>query len=91
VHWIFTGGRRRRGEWHIPAGTPSVMHQRMGFYVAPDGRLLTLAFYGYSPTPRIGPNNGQGLGRVVREIREDGSLGPIYFGGARGRATARLL
>jgi hypothetical protein len=69
----------RRGEWTIPAGTPSVMHQRMGFYVAPDGRLLTLAFYGFSPTPRIGPNTGQGLGRVVRQIHADGTLGPIYF------------
>jgi hypothetical protein len=69
----------RRGEWHVPEGTPAVMHQRMGFYVAPDGRLLTLAFYGYSPTPRDAPNNGQGLGRVVREIHADSTLGPIYF------------
>jgi hypothetical protein len=47
----------------------------MGFYVAPDGRLLVLAFYGKSPAP----NDGTGLGRAVREIREDGTLGPIYF------------
>lgn len=67
------------GDWHVPAGTFSVMHQRMGFYVAPDGRLLTLAFYSYSPTPRIGPNKGHGLGRVVREVGDDGTLGPIYF------------
>ncbi len=69
----------RYGDWHVPAGTPATMHQRMGFYVAPDGRLLTLAFYSYSPTPRIGPNRGHGLGRVVREIHEDGTFGPIYF------------
>jgi len=68
-----------RGNVHIPAGAFSVMHQRMGFYVASNGRLLTLAFYGYCPTPRQGPNNGQGLGRVVREIKKDGTLGPIYF------------
>jgi hypothetical protein len=63
----------------IPAGTMAVMHQRMGFYVAPDGRLLTLAFYGYCATPRHSPNAGNGLGRVVREIRKDGGFGPIYF------------
>ena len=64
---------------HMPAGTYSVMHQRMGFYIAPNGRLLTLAFYSYCPNPRMGPNNGQGIGRVVREIHDDGSMGPIYF------------
>jgi hypothetical protein len=67
------------GDWHVEEGTPAVMHQRMGFYVAPNGRLLTLAFYSYCPHPRVGPNNGQGLGRVVREIYEDGSYGPVYF------------
>jgi len=63
----------------LPAGTFSVMHQRMGFYVAPNHRLLTLAFYSFCPHPRKGPNNGQGLGRVVREVYKDGTLGPIYF------------
>ena len=55
------------------------MHQRMGFYVAPNGRFLTMAYYG--------PNDGHGIGRVVREIypvssefeRKDDSFGPIYF------------
>jgi hypothetical protein len=64
---------------HLDAGMTSVMHQRMGFYVAPNGKLLTLGFYGYSPTPRHSPNAGTGLGRVVREIKSDGSLGPVYF------------
>lgn len=62
----------------IPAGSPPIMHQRMGWYVAPDGRLLMLGFYGYVPNPRWGPNRGQGLGRVVREVLEDGSLGAIH-------------
>ena len=66
-------------EFIIPAGTKSVMHQRMGFYVAPNGRLLTCGFYSYCATPRHSPNAGNGLGRVVREIKADGSLGPIYF------------
>jgi len=47
------------------------MHQRMGFYRALNGRFLTMGFYG-SPY-------GDGIGRVVREIRPDDSLGPIYF------------
>ena len=67
------------GDVDLPAGTFSVMHQRMGFYVAPNGRLLTLAFYSFCSHPRSGPNNGQGLGRVVREVYKDGTFGPIYF------------
>jgi len=67
------------GKVNLPAGTFSVMHQRMGFYMAPNGRLLTLAFYSFCPHPRKGPNNGQGLGRVVREVYKDGTFGPIYF------------
>jgi len=66
-------------EVFIPTGTKSVMHQRMGFYIAPNGKLLTLGFYSYCQTPRSSPNAGNGLGRVVREIKEDGSFGPIYF------------
>ena len=69
----------RRGKVHIPAGTASVMHQRMGFYVAPDGRLLALGFYSYCAHPRTSPNAGNGLGRVVREVYPDGALGPVHF------------
>ncbi|MSU65413.1 MAG: hypothetical protein EXS38_04760 [Opitutus sp.] len=64
---------------NIPAGTFAVMHQRMGFYAAPNGRLLTLGFYGFAETPQQSPNAGNGLGRVVREIYADGTFGPIYF------------
>lgn len=63
----------------LPAGTYCVMHQRMGFYAASNGRLLALGFYGFCPLPSVSPNNGKGIGRVVREIREDGSFGPIHF------------
>ena len=59
----------------LPDGTETLNHQRMGFYVAPEGRLLMLAFYGKSPEP----NDGTGIGRAVREVYEDGSFGPIYF------------
>ena len=47
------------------------MHQRMGFYVAPNGRLLVMAHYG--------GNDGDGIGRVVREMYDDFTFGPIYF------------
>ncbi len=60
----------------IPKGyTGYMMHQRMGFYVAPDGRLLVLAFYGHTEDPFL----KGGIGRVVREAYKDGSYGPIYF------------
>ncbi len=64
---------------YLPEGTKSVLHQRMGFYVSPNGRLLTSGFYSYCFNPRHSPNRGHGLGRVVREIYRDGSFGPIYF------------
>ena len=71
----------KNADGSLPAGTPAVMHQRMGFYTAPNGRLLTLGFYSFciDPLPQKGPNKGQGLGRVVREIHADNTFGPIYF------------
>lgn len=60
----------------IPAGYDGyMMHQRMGFYVAPNGRLLALAFYGHTENPF----QKGGIGRVVREIYKDGKWGPVYF------------
>jgi len=55
--------------------TGYMMHQRMGFYISPDDRFLTVAFYGHSEDPF----KEGGIGRVVREIYEDGKMGPIYF------------
>ena len=66
-------------EHPLPPGSEAVMHQRMGFYVSPQGRLLALGFYGICPVPQVWPNDGRGMGRVVREIYEDGSFGPVYF------------
>ncbi|NWG12222.1 MAG: exo-alpha-sialidase [Acidobacteria bacterium] len=59
----------------LPDGRATLVHQRMGFHVAADGRLLVLAYYGLPPHP----NDGTGVGRVVREIGRDGNLGPIHF------------
>lgn len=57
----------------------AVMHQRVGFYVAPNGKLLAIGNYGIALTPKDDPNDGNGIGRVVREIKRDGTFGPIYF------------
>jgi hypothetical protein len=65
--------------YRLAPGTYSVMHQRMGFYVAPDGRLLVSGFYGICPHYKTSPQDGRGIGRVVREVYAGGSLGPIYF------------
>jgi hypothetical protein len=57
----------------------SVMHQRMGFYQAKSKRLLVLGFYGICLEPHDDPNDGLGIGRVVREVLPNGKYGPIYF------------
>lgn len=60
IHW-----------WRSPAtGRPSMllMHQRMGFYVAPNDCLLVVASYGYEPS----------FARVVRKANRDGTYGPIF-------------
>ncbi len=56
-----------------------IIHHRMGFYVAANKKLLVSSFYGICPVCNIAPNNGYGVGRVVREIKEDFSFGGIYF------------
>ncbi|ADY50904.1 hypothetical protein Pedsa_0321 [Pseudopedobacter saltans DSM 12145] len=57
----------------------AIMHQRMGFYTAKNGKLLTSGYYGVALDAKDDPNDGNGLGRVVREIKKDGTFGPIYF------------
>lgn len=61
--------------YQLPDGAFALMHQRMGFFVTSDGRLLVLGFYGLAPSP----NDGRGVGRVVREVFPDETLGPIFF------------
>ena len=54
----------------LPVVGDVLMHQRMGFHVAFNGRLLVLAFY----SKQGDLNNGtSGIGRVVREIYADGT------------------
>ena len=60
-------------------GLKAIMHQRVGFYIAPNNKLIAIGNYGIALTPKDDPNDGNGIGRVVREIKADGSFGPIYF------------
>ncbi len=57
----------------------AVMHQRQGFYVSKAGRLFALGTYGVCLDKKDHNNDGNGIGRVIREIKGDGSFGPIYF------------
>lgn len=57
----------------------AVMHQRVGWYVAPNGKLIATGNYGICLTMKDDPNDGNGIGRVVREVKKDGSFGPIFF------------
>ncbi|GAB4021410.1 hypothetical protein GCM10028808_66140 [Spirosoma migulaei] len=72
-------GWKKVGRPEVAKDLYAVMHQRMGFFVAKNKRLLTLAFYGIVMGPKDDPNDGNGIGRVVREIYPDGKHGPIYF------------
>lgn len=56
----------------------TVVHHRMGFYRAPNDVLLVMTFHGVSPNIHAAPNSGYGMGRVVRRIFDDGSLGDIH-------------
>lgn len=72
-------GTTKEGVDGVARGITAVMHQRMGFYVSKEKRLLLLGYYGLCLHKKDSPNDGKGIGRVVREIYRDGSLGPVYF------------
>ncbi|MGD0341795.1 MAG: hypothetical protein ABSA76_08835 [Bacteroidales bacterium] len=72
-------GTRKEGNPHVAHNLAAVYHQRMGFYVSSSDHLLILAYIGISFDAHDSPNDGNGIGRVVREIYSNGSLGPIYF------------
>ena len=57
----------------------AIMHQRVGWYVSKSGQLWALGNYGVAFDKKDDHNDGNGLGRVIREVRKDGTLGPIYF------------
>ena len=73
-------GTTKEGHPGIAKDLYAVMHQRMGFYVSrKNNRLLTLGYYGIAMDAKDDPNDGKGIGRVVREVYKDGSFGPIFF------------
>jgi hypothetical protein len=57
----------------------AIMHQRVGWYVAKSGQLFAIGNYGVAFDHKDDPNDGNGIGRVIREVKKDGTLGPIYF------------
>lgn len=63
----------------LPADAHTVIHHRMGFYHAANDVLLVMTHHGVSPHLHIIPNSGYGMGRVVRRIHPDGTLGEIYL------------
>ena len=62
---------------------PTFCNHRMGFYIAPSGKLY--ASTAYFPQSEMPPQKGSEdtskkyFGVVLREIKEDGSYGKIYF------------
>ena len=69
----------KKGEKDTANNVDAVMHQRIGFYTAKSKRLFALAYYGIALAKGDDPNDGNGIGRVIREIKADGTYGPIYF------------
>jgi hypothetical protein len=67
------------GKKDTARNTDAVMHQRIGFYTAKSKRFFALAYYGIALAKGDDPNDGNGIGRVIREINKDGSFGPVYF------------
>lgn len=73
-------GTTKEGVEGVAKDMDAVMHQRMGFYVSKkSNRLFALGFYGICLNMDDKPNDGNGIGRVIREIRKDGSFGDVYF------------
>jgi hypothetical protein len=62
---------------------PTFCNHRMGFYIAPSGKLY--ASTAYFPQSEMPPQKGSEdtskkyFGVVLREIKEDGTYGKIYF------------
>jgi hypothetical protein len=72
-------GIKKPGQDSVTRNTYAVNHQRMGFFVSKRNRLMALAYYGIVMGKGDDPNDGRGIGRVIREIYKDGSFGRIYF------------
>ena len=69
----------KEGKKDTAKNSYAVMHQRIGFYISKSKRFFALAYYGIALAKGDDPNDGNGIGRVIREIKADGNFGPIYF------------
>jgi hypothetical protein len=72
-------GTVKEGKKDSAKNTFAVMHQRIGFYTSKSKKLFALGYYGIVLGQKDDPNDGNGIGRVIREIKTDGSYGAIYF------------
>lgn len=73
-------GTTKPGVAGVAKDTDTVMHQRMGFHLSKQsGRLFALGYHGICLAPGDKPNDGKGVGRVIREINDDGTMGGIFF------------
>ncbi|MEG1586025.1 MAG: exo-alpha-sialidase [Bacteroidales bacterium] len=73
-------GFSKEGSKYAPAkDLDAIMHQRVGFFVSKEDRLLAIGCYNVALHMKDDPNDGNGIGRVVREIKKDGSFGEIFF------------
>ncbi|RZJ13968.1 MAG: six-hairpin glycosidase, partial [Acinetobacter sp.] len=62
-----TDGTKKPGRDDVAKDLDAVMHQRMGFYVSTKNVFLVLGFYAISFDAKDDPNDGNGIGRAVRE------------------------
>jgi hypothetical protein len=69
----------KQGRKDTSKNSYAVMHQRIGFHISKSKKLFALAYYGIVLGNKDDPNDGNGIGRVIREIKADGTFGPIYF------------
>lgn len=63
----------------LPKKAPAIVHFRMCFYKASNGKLIATTFYGFSPDSHRAPNNGYGAARLVREVYKDYTLSDMYI------------
>ena len=52
----------------------AIMHQRVGWYVSKSGQLWALGNYGVAFDKKDDPNDGNGMGHVIREVKKDGTI-----------------
>lgn len=72
-------GFTKKGVEGVAHNMKAVMHQRQGFFVSSENRLYAMGSYGVCLSKKDHNNDGNGIGRVIREIFEDGTMGKIYF------------